>query len=113
MKEYKIFIYKTNDGKMPFINWLNSIKDDKTQRRIKLRVDRLIDGNFGDTKSVGNNLYELRLFFGPGYRIYYAIDDDVLIILFTGGDKSTQVDDITKAKKYLKDYKGENYASKK
>ena len=101
MKEYKIFIYKTEEGKAPFITWLNSIKDVKVQRRIRLRVDRLIDGNFGDTKPVGDNLFELRLFFGPGYRVYYTIDNDTLVILFSGGDKSTQVEDIKKAKLYL------------
>ena len=107
MKEYKLSIYTTEDGKAPFIIWLNSIKDVKTQRRIRLRIDRLTIGNFGDTKSVGDNLYELRLFFGPGYRIYYTIENDTLVILFTGGNKSTQSEDIKKAKIYLKEYKGE------
>ena len=107
MKEYKISIYTTLDGKMPFVEWLNSIKDITIQRRIRLRIDRLTFGNFGDTKPVGDNLYELRLFFGSGYRIYYAIENNILVILFTGGDKSTQSDDIKKAKQYLKDYKGD------
>ena len=106
MKEYKLSIYKTDEGKVPFIDWLNSIKDAKTQRRIRLRIDRLIDGNFGDSKSVGDNLFELRLFFGPGYRVYYTIEEDTLVILLTGGDKSSQSEDIKKAKLYLKDYKG-------
>lgn len=110
MKQYKISIYITNEGKIPFLDWLNSIKDLKIQRRIKLRIDRLIDGNFGDTKSVGDKLYELRLFFGAGYRVYYTIEDNVLVILFTGGDKSTQTKDIEKAKAYLQDYKGGNNA---
>lgn len=110
MKQYKISIYITNEGKIPFLEWLNSIKDLKIQRRIKLRIDRLIDGNFGDTKSVGDKLYELRLFFGAGYRVYYTIEDNVLVILFTGGDKSTQTKDIEKAKAYLQDYKGGNNA---
>ena len=110
MKQYKISIYITNEGKIPFLEWLNSIKDLKIQRRIKLRIDRLIDGNFGDTKSVGDKLYELRLFFGAGYRVYYTIEDNVLVILFTGGDKSTQTKDIEKAKAYLQEYKGGNNA---
>ena len=110
MQQYKISIYTTDEGKIPFLEWLNSIKDLKIQRRIKLRIDRLIDGNFGDTKSVGDKLYELRLFFGAGYRIYYTIEDNVLVILFTGGDKSTQTKDIEKAKAYLQDYKGGNNA---
>ena len=110
MQQYKISLYTTDDGKIPFLDWLNSIKDLKIQRRIKLRIDRLIDGNFGDTKLVGDKLYELRLFFGAGYRVYYTIEDNILVILFTGGDKSTQTKDIEKAKEYLQDYKGGNNA---
>lgn len=68
----------------------------------------MIDGNLGDTKNLGDNLYELRLFFGSGYRIYYTIKNDVLVILLSGGDKSTQAEDIKKAKLYLKNYKGGN-----
>ncbi len=110
MQQYKISLYTTDDGKIPFLDWLENIKDLKIQRRIKLRIDRLIDGNFGDTKTVGNKLYELRLFFGAGYRIYYTIENNILIILFTGGDKSTQSKDIEKAKAFLQDYKGGNNA---
>jgi putative addiction module killer protein len=102
-------MYKTDKGKVPFTIWLESIKDPITKRRIKLRVDRMIDGNFGDTRNLGDDLYELRLFFGPGYRIYYTIENDTLVILFSGGDKSSQEDDITKAKIYLKEYKGGNH----
>ena len=110
MQQYKISLYTTDDGKIPFLDWLENIKDLKIQRRIKLRIDWLIDGNFGDTKTVGNKLYELRLFFGAGYRIYYTIENNILIILFTGGDKSTQSKDIEKAKAFLQDYKGGNNA---
>ena len=108
MGQYKISMYKTDSGKVPFIIWLESIKDPVLKRRIRLRVDRMIDGNFGDTKTLGDNLFELRLFFGSGYRIYYTIENDVLVILFSGGDKSSQDDDIKKAKLYLKNYKGGN-----
>ena len=106
MSQYKISMYKTNNGKVPFINWLESIKDATTKRRIKLRIDRMIDGNFGDTKNLGDDLFELRLFFGSGYRTYYTIENNVLVILFSGGDKSSQEDDIKKAKLYLNNYKG-------
>lgn len=101
-------MYKTDSGKVPFIIWLESIKDTTIKRRIRLRIDRMIDGNLGDTKNLGDNLYELRLFFGSGYRIYYTIENDVLVILLSGGDKSTQAEDIKKAKLYLKNYKGGN-----
>ena len=66
----------------------------------------MIDGNFDDTKNLGDDLFELRLFFGSGYRIYYTIENNVLVILFSGGDKSSQEDDIKKAKLYLNNYKG-------
>ena len=66
----------------------------------------MIDENFGDTKNLGSDLYELRLFFDSGYRVYYTIEDNVLVILLSGGDKSSQDDDIKKAKLYLNDYKG-------
>jgi len=107
MNKYDISIFKTSDGKNPFLIWLNSIKDSTIRRRIRLRLDRLIDGNFGDCKSVGDNLFELRFTFGSGYRVYYTIENNKLVILFTGGDKSSQVDDIKRAKLYLKEYKGE------
>lgn len=108
MSQYKIWMYKTDSGKEPFVVWLESIKDPTMRRRIMLRVDRMIDGNFGDTKNLGDDLFEARLFFGPGYRIYYTIENDILVILFSGGDKSSQPDDIEKAKLYLKEYKGGN-----
>lgn len=108
MSQYKILMYETDNGKVPFIIWLESIKDLTIKRRIRLRIDRMIDGNLGDTKNLGDDLYELRLFFGSGYRIYYTIENDVLVILLSGGDKSTQTEDIKKAKLYLKNYKGGN-----
>lgn len=108
MKMYKISVYTTVDGKAPFLNWLESIKDFQVRRRIQLRIDRLEIGNFGDTKQIDNSLYELRLFFGSGYRVYYTIENDKLVILLMGGDKSTQSKDIKKAKEYLQDYKGDS-----
>lgn len=81
MAQYKISMYKTDNGKVPFIIWLESIKDPTIRRRIRLRIDRMIDGNFGDSKNLGENLYELRLFFGSGYRIYYTLENDILVIL--------------------------------
>ena len=64
-----------------------------------------VNGYYGDYKSVGDGVFELRFFFGPGYRIYFAEEDDTIVILLCGGDKSTQAKDIEKAKEYLKDYK--------
>ena len=86
-----------------FRGWLNGLRDRKARLRIDDRIKRLASGNAGDTKSVGDGLQELRLHFGPGYRIYYVWRDGVLIILLNGGDKSSQARDIAKAKKLAKD----------
>jgi putative addiction module killer protein len=86
-----------------FRDWLEGLRDRRAKVRIADRLRRLADGNAGDTKSVGEGLHELRLTFGPGYRIYYIWQGDVLIILLNGGDKSTQRRDIAKAKRLAKE----------
>lgn len=92
--------YLTLNGKVPFSDWLNSLKDPVTRLRIRRRLDRLEMGNFGDCKPVGEGVSELRLAFGPGYRIYFAEQDDVIIILLCAGNKSSQKKDIKTAKQY-------------
>jgi len=86
-----------------FRDWLNGIRDRKARLRIDDRLKRLASGNAGDTKSHGDGVQELRLHYGPGYRIYYMWKGDVLIILLNGGDKSTQARDIAKAKRLAKE----------
>ncbi|MEY4501865.1 MAG: hypothetical protein RIS52_1755 [Pseudomonadota bacterium] len=86
-----------------FRDWLKTLRDRKARLRIGERIDRLVAGNFGDTKSVGDGVQELRMRFGPGYRIYYIWRGDVLIILLNGGDKDSQVRDIAKAKRMAKE----------
>jgi len=86
-----------------FRDWLNGIRDRKARLRIDDRLKRLASGNAGDTKSIGDGVQELRLHYGPGYRIYYMWKGDVLIILLNGGDKSTQARDIAKAKRLAKE----------
>lgn len=86
-----------------FRSWLKRLRDRKARLRIDDRLKRLASGNAGDTKSVGEGVQELRLHFGPGYRIYYIWRDDVLIILLNGGDKGSQARDIAKAKELAKD----------
>jgi putative addiction module killer protein len=82
-----------------FIDWLKELRDVTARARIAKRIDRLAFGNFGDTKSVGDNVSELRLTFGPGYRVYYTLKAEVVVILLCGGDKDSQSRDIEKAKK--------------
>ena len=86
-----------------FGKWLDRLRDRKARLRIDDRLRRLANGNAGDTKSVGDGVQELRLHFGPGYRIYYIWRDGILIILLTGGEKSSQARDIAKAKELAKE----------
>ncbi len=104
-KARSIRIYEAPNGKRPFEQWMKSLKDLLTVRRIQARLAGVGAGNLGDVKPVGEGVRELRLKFGPGYRIYFGADGDHLIILLCGGDKSTQSDDLEKAKSYWADYK--------
>ncbi|MBI2520196.1 MAG: type II toxin-antitoxin system RelE/ParE family toxin [Bdellovibrio sp.] len=98
--------YRTEGEKEPAREWLDSLKDKVGQAKIFTRIRRAETGNFGDHKVVGEGVSELRITHGPGYRIYYGVDDnDNLIILLVAGDKSTQEKDIENSKLYWKDYK--------
>jgi putative addiction module killer protein len=103
----EIETYQTQSGREPFTEWFNAIRDTRTQTRIRRRLDRLEKGNFGDCESVGSGVFELRLHFGPGYRIYFGEMDKAIVLLLCGGDKSTQTQDIRRAKTYWLEYKEE------
>lgn len=105
-QDYDIKIYATESGKEPFREWLES-KDKKARMIILMRVQRLREGNFGDFKSF-DGLYELRINFGPGYRIYGSKIGNKIILLLGGGDKSSQSRDIKKCKDYLEDHNRRN-----
>lgn len=98
--------YRTREGQEPAREWLNSLKDRIGLAKILARIKRAENGNFGDHKSVGEGVSELRITYGPGYRVYYGIDDSGdLIILILAGDKSTQSKDIEAARTSWLDYK--------
>lgn len=97
--------YITRNGKDAFDDWLSELPDNRTQAKIAARINRLAVGNVGDCKSLGQGLYELRINWGPGYRVYYAIIGRACILVLWGGDKRTQAADIAKAHEYLTDYK--------
>lgn len=101
---YNIIKYKDNSGNEPFSNWINSFRDISIAGRIERGILQLEKGNFGDCKYLSEGVYELRFFFGSGYRVYFGRDGKDVIILLCGGDKSSQNKDIEKAKNYLKDY---------
>ena len=98
-KGQKVEIQQTPE----FRDWLNGLRDRQGRVRIDDRLKRLAKGNSGDTKSVGDGVQELRMRFGPGYRIYYMWRGEVLILLLTGGDKGSQSRDIAKAKQMAKE----------
>ena len=100
--------YRTQDGTRPFDQWLEK-QDARVRARVQTRLDRVEIGNFGDHKSVGDGVSELRIDFGPGYRVYYGRDGESLVILLVGGTKKRkgQNADIAQAQKYWRDYKRE------
>ena len=103
MKVKTIFYYVSSNGKKPFEEWFRGLKDSVTKSRIRRRIDRLSLGNYGDYKVISGGLCELRLDFGSGYRIYFAEQDNQIVMFLCGGDKSTQDKDIEAAKAYLEE----------
>lgn len=101
----QIELYVTSEGESPFEEWLTELKDSKARAKIRVRLDRLGLGNFGDCKSVGSGIFELRVDFGPGYRVYLGQAGDTVVVLLCGGDKSSQTKDIKNANKFWADYK--------
>jgi putative addiction module killer protein len=97
--------YQTDDYRLPFAEWLVALKDDQARARIRARLARLVEGNFGDAQAVGEGVIELRIDWGPGYRVYIARLGQVVVLLLCAGDKRTQDKDIERAKDYFKDYK--------
>ena len=100
-----VIVYTDKAGKEPFTRWLNSLKDARDRRRILARLRRIEQGNYGDCKPIQDGVFELRLFFGPGYRIYFGKDGKTLVILLCGGDKNSQGKDIKQAIMYWNEYK--------
>lgn len=93
----KIAHYLTPDGKDLYQEWLDSLRDRVAKARITVRVNRMAAGAFGDCKAVGNGVWELRINYGPGYRVYYAQAGKALVLLLLGGDKRKQQADIDQA----------------
>ena len=93
----------TPEGKNPYREWLETL-DVTPRARIQARVLRFSTGNLGDHKSVGGGVWEARVMFGPGYRIYFAKDGEQLVLLLLGGDKSTQAADVARAQESWKAY---------
>lgn len=88
-----------------FDRWLRSLRDKKAIARINARLRRASLGNLGDAAPVGHGVSEMRIFYGPGYRLYFLREGRTLIVLLCGGDKSTQVKDIQQAQDIAKEWK--------
>ena len=98
-------IYTTEDGREPFTEWLASLRDSRARAKIRVRLDRVSLGNLGDCQSVGEGVQELRINYGPGYRIYFSQEGATIVLLLCGGDKRSQTQDIETAHAYWKDYR--------
>ncbi len=96
--------YLTAEGRSPFQEWLDSLRDIKARVRIEKRLERVALGNLGDYRSVGEGVCELKIDYGSGYRVYFGQVGLTIVLLLCGGDKSTQEQDIIKAKEYWRDY---------
>lgn len=98
-------IYRTSSGKEPFRKWLDGLGDGRAITKVASRVRRLALGQRGDWGSVGGGVLELRIHYGPGFRVYFAEQEGQLILLLLGGNKSSQRRDIQKARDYWQDYR--------
>ena len=102
----KVVHYVAEDGTDYFDEWLQN-QDTEIRARVQTRIDRVELGNFGDHKGVGKGVSELRIDFGPGYRVYYGLDSEKLVILLVGGTKKRQAHDIEMAQACWKTYQQE------
>lgn len=100
----EVISYADVNGREPFTEWLYGLRDSEGRRRILIRMQRLKKGIYGDCESVGEGVTELRMFFGPGYRVYLGEHGNKIVVLL-GGDKDSQRNDIQRAKDYWKEYR--------
>ena len=103
MARIEILLYRKGRS-TPFSDWLHSLRDAQAAGIVRARLNRIRLGNFGDCKSVGGGVEELRIDFGPGYRVYYGREGSFVVILLCGGDKRSQARDILTAQNHWKEY---------
>ena len=106
MSDHKIELleYITEDGNNPFHNWLSTLKDRVARAKVRVRLNRVRLGNFGDCKSVGKGVSELRVDYGPGYRVYFGKSGQTIVLLLCGGSKKSQAKDIESAHRFWADF---------
>ncbi|WP_300444724.1 type II toxin-antitoxin system RelE/ParE family toxin [Zoogloea sp.] len=101
----ELFRYQRDDGREPFTEWLNGLRDKLAQARIRIRLRQVQAGNFGDSESVGEGVIELRVHVGAGYRVYCGRHGKAVVLLLCGGDKGSQTADIKRAKELWSEWK--------
>ena len=101
----ELFRYQRDDGREPFTEWLNGLRDKLAQARIRIRLRQVQAGNFGDCEPVGEGVIELRVHVGAGYRVYCGRHGKTVVLLLCGGDKGSQTADIKRAKELWADWK--------
>jgi putative addiction module killer protein len=102
-KQKTVRHYETATARVPFAEWMKGLRGERIHGIILTRLDRVEQGNFGNCESVGEGVLELKIDFGPGYRVYFGVDEE-FVVLLCGGTKATQPGDIKKAKDYWRDY---------
>ena len=100
---HRIEHYETSDGRDPIQEWLAKLRDKKARAVVLRRLDRLAAGNFGDHVFCRDGVWELRIDLGPGYRVYYALGKQTIVVLLCGGDKRKQQADIERAVGFWRD----------
>jgi putative addiction module killer protein len=106
MAAYEVRHFRAADGTDVFGDWFDALRDRQAQQRIAVRVDRLALGLFGDAKALREGVRELRVDYGPGYRVYYSLAGRTVVLLLLGGDKRTQRADVARAVGYWREFQG-------
>jgi len=105
--EREVRLYRTVEGRIPFLDWIEALRDERAKQKIQARIARIRLGNLGNTRPVGEGVQELKIDYGPGYRVYFAQHGARILIILCGGDKSTQAADIKAAKDFWNQFKKE------
>jgi len=112
VKTRRTIEYQAPGGNWPFRDWLAALKDKRAVAKVLARLATVRAGSMGDAKSLDGGLYELRIDFGPGYRVYLGLDGQTMVVLLCGGDKSSQGKDIKRARSLWQAYRREKYESR-
>lgn len=104
INEKVLLSYEDSRGHCPFEEWLTKLRDRQARATIRARLIRVRMGNFGNCRHVGEGVWELKIYFGPGYRVYFARHGEKIVVLLCGGDKGSQSVDIRKAKKFWSEF---------